>query len=145
MNKLLKLQLSRIALVSGISFIAINGSLSAIASWMEVSKAPDNAPIYIDPERIVRKGDIVEFWRRNLFTNPQPDGAFGVDNYHSINCKKGLFRWRRSIRFDPNGRIVSENDIGKEDKLLEMQIQPGSIMEDFYKSVCPPLQEQVKN
>lgn len=137
MTKLLTFQHSRLAIVSGISLMTMIATSRAIAAWVPVSKTLDNNPIYIDDARIVRQGNLVEFWRRNLFKAPEADGAIGVDNFHAIECKKGLFRWRRSIRFDQSGRIVGDIDVGKNDKLLEAKIQSGSIIGDFYQAVCP--------
>ncbi len=110
------------------------------AEWMTVEKRDQGEmSVYVDPDTIRRKGDVVEFWVLIDFETTQTDPKpphMSVKSQREIDCTKKRVRLLAMTAFSGNmgsGKVVhSYSDVNDQG----IPIERGSVAETLQNVVC---------
>lgn len=112
-----------------VMFYLLSGSNAEASSWVLVSENILNDAFYIDKESITGKDSMVRYWRRVKFA---PNEKYKeILSYQEIDCPGRRIRSLHTINYYENGQ--HDNHISE----TWMHIEPESMNEQFYDSLCP--------
>lgn len=134
-----------IILLSASSFEMAN----AAEEWVTISTNSSNAIFSVDKADIKQSGDLVEFWEKLEYKQPEiVDQASGKKIkekkvHRLINCKERTQGYSYGITYAEDGRFITS--ISLEASQIKMgTIPPGTIAEEELVLVCQKKDDQEK-
>jgi hypothetical protein len=125
-----------------ISFITllVLSSGPAYAEWVPVAKGENGLTVYVGPDTIRRKGDLVKMWllydyNSKTTQTQERDSIVSAMMQSEYDCLEERFRTHAMLKFSGNmgqGKLVLSNtDVGNWAPIL-----PGSIVQLEWKRAC---------
>jgi hypothetical protein len=111
----------------------------AYAEWVSLGKSDAGMTIYVDPDTIRRKGDMVKMWylfdSKTIEQSVAGRSYLSTKNQSEFDCAEERYRFLAWIYFSGNmgsGEVIFNSfDEGK-----WMPVAPGSVTQSLWKVAC---------
>lgn len=119
-----------------ITFLLMS-SVPTYAEWQEVSETDSGMTVYIDPDTILRRGDLVKMWElQDYKTVPTPGDTFlSIKGQREFNCSEHRMRSLKFTFFSGHmgrGRVI----LSSADESKWEPIAPESVGQSMLNIAC---------